>query len=422
MQARIHRAIRYNSGRMNPATEPRTDTSALPELRLKRGEDRRINAGHPWVFSNEVDIARTPLATLPAGAQVRLVSDRDKFLGFAYVNPHSLICARIMSRDPQIPIDASLIVHRLNVALALRERLSQEPYGRLVFGESDQLPGLVLDRFDDVLVGQIATAGMEALRPQVESAVRKVLKPRMLYWKNDSGARELEQLPAFSAAAFGEAQAELRVREAGIDFVAPLAEGQKTGWFYDQAANRALLGRFLPRGARVLDVCSYVGAWAITALKHGAGRATCVDASAAALDFAQRNATAAGHSLETLRGDAFEVLKNLHEAGERFDAVILDPPAFIKRRKDIPHGQAAYRKLNQLAMNLIDRDGLLVSCSCSYHLEEQQLVTAVQTAARHSARFAQVLAFGGQSPDHPVHPAIPETRYLKALFCRVSRE
>jgi 23S rRNA (cytosine1962-C5)-methyltransferase len=263
---------------------------------------------------------------------------------------------------------------------------------------------------------------MEALRPEVEAAVRKVLNPRLLYWKNDSGARELERLPPFSAPAFGVAQSELRVREGGIDFAAPLTEGQKTGWFYDQAANRALLGRFLPAGARVLDVCSYVGAWAITALKHGAGRATCVDASAAALDFAQRNAAAAGYPLEVVRGDAFEVLKNLHEAGERFDAVILDPPAFIKRRKDIPHGQAAYRKLNQLAMNLIGRDGLLVSCSCSYHLEEAQLVTAVQTAARHSARFAQVLAFGGQSADHPVHPAIPETRYLKALFCRVSRE
>jgi 23S rRNA (cytosine1962-C5)-methyltransferase len=402
---------------MNP-----TDTTALPELRLKRGEDRRINSGHPWVFSNEVDIARTPLAALSAGTQARLLSDRDKFLGFAYVNPHSLICARLMSRDPQIPIDGSLLVHRLNVALALRARLSPEPYGRMVFGESDQLPGLVLDRFDDVVVGQIATAGMEVLRPAVEAAVRKVLQPRLLYWKNDSGSRELEQLPTFSGPAFGEEVAELRVREAGIDFVAPLAEGQKTGWFYDQTANRALLGRFLPPGARVLDVCSYVGAWAITALQQGAGRATCVDASAAALNFAQRNATAAGHSLETVRGDAFEVLKNLHEAGQRFDAVILDPPAFIKRRKDIPHGQAAYRKLNQLAMNLIERDGLLVSCSCSYHLEEQQLVMAVQTAARHSARFAQVIAFGGQSPDHPVHPAIPETRYLKALFCRVSRE
>ncbi len=394
----------------------------MPELRLKRGEDRRINAGHPWVFSNEVDIAKTPLATLPCGAQVRLVSDRDKFLGYAYVNPHSLICARIMSRDPERPIDASLLVHRLNVAVSLRQRVGDERFCRLVFGESDQLPGLVLDRFDDVIVGQIATAGMEALRPAVEAAVRKVLNPRMLYWKNDSGSRELEQLPAFSGTAFGEAADTVRIRENGIDFVAPLAQGQKTGWFYDQAANRALLGHFLPKGARVLDVCSYVGAWAVTALKHGAGRATCVDASEAALEFAGRNATAAGQELECVRGDAFEVLKSLHDAGERFDVVILDPPAFIKRRKDIPHGQAAYRKLNQLAMNLFGREGLLVSCSCSYHLEEAQLLTAVQTAARHSARFAQVLAFGGQAPDHPVHPAIPESRYLKALFCRVSRE
>ena len=394
----------------------------MPELRLKRAEDRRINAGHPWVFSNEVDIARTPLVALAAGAQVRLVSERDRFLGFAYVNPHSLICARIMSRDPDRPIDESLLIQRLNVALALRQRLSEEPYGRLAFGESDNLPGLVLDRFDDVVVGQIATAGMEALRPAVESAVRKVLKPRLLYWKNDSGARELEQLPAFSGAAFGEPVAQLRIREAGIEFAAPLAQGQKTGWFYDQTANRALLGRFLPKGARVLDVCSYVGAWAVTALKHGAGSASCVDGSAAALEFAQRNAAAAGYELQTLRGDAFDVLQSLQQGTERFDAVILDPPAFIKRRKDIAQGQAAYRKLNQLAMNLIEGDGLLVSCSCSYHLEEQQLLTAVQAAARHAARFAQVLAFGGQSPDHPVHPAIPESRYLKALFCRVSRE
>jgi 23S rRNA (cytosine1962-C5)-methyltransferase len=403
-------------------TAPQGEAAAMPELRLKHAEDRRINAGHPWVFSNEVDIARTPLVALPGGAQVRLVSDRERFLGFAYVNPHSLICARIMSRDPQRPIDELLLVERLNVALALRQRLSAEPYGRLVFGESDNLPGLVLDRFDDVIVGQIATAGMEALRPAVESAVRKVLEPRLLYWKNDSGARELEQLPAFSGAAFGAAVAQLRIREAGLEFAAPLAEGQKTGWFYDQTANRAALGRFLPNGARVLDVCSYVGAWAVTALKHGAGSATCVDASAAALEFAQRNAAAAGYALQTLRGDAFEALKNLHDSGARFDAVILDPPAFIKRRKDSAQGQAAYRKLNQLAMNLIEGDGLLVSCSCSYHLEEQQLVSAVQTAARHAARFAQILAFGGQSADHPVHPAIPESRYLKALFCRVSRE
>src|SRR5689334_10988518 len=394
----------------------------LPVLKLKRGEDRRIRAGHPWVFSNEIDNAATPLAKVSPGAAVRIHSDRDQFLGHAYVNPHALICARIVGRDIDQPLDRSLIVHRLNVALALRERLSLEPYYRLVFGESDGLPGLVLDRYGDVIVGQIATRGMETLRKDIEEVVRAVLAPRGMYWKNDSGARDLEQLDSVAEVAFGEVPDDIEVVEAGLRFTAPLAHGQKTGWFYDQTANRARLARYLWAGARVLDVCSYVGAWAVTALGHGAGSATCVDSSETALTYVKRNAAANGMEVGTLHADAFDALKQLHEQGERFDVVIIDPPAFIKRKKDIPQGTAAYRKLNQLAMNLIGRDGLLVSCSCSYHLSAEDHVEAIQAAARHGARFAQILEAGGQSPDHPVHPAIPETRYLKAYFCRVTRE
>jgi 23S rRNA (cytosine1962-C5)-methyltransferase len=169
-------------------------------------------------------------------------------------------------------------------------------------------------------------------------------------------------------------------------------------------------------------VCSYAGAWAVTALRAGAAAASCIDSSQTALEFAGRNATANGVTLQTIRSDAFDAMKALHERGERFDVVVLDPPAFIKRKKDIPQGQAAYRKLNQLALALIEDEGLLVSCSCSYHLAPEELVTAIQTAARHAGRFVQILESGGQSPDHPVHPAIPETRYLKAFFCRVTRE
>lgn len=391
-------------------------------LKLKRGEDRRIRAGHPWVFSNEVDTAATPLNTFATGATARVISSRDEFLGHAYVNPHALICARIVGRDAQDPIAQALIEHRLRVALALRARLHAEPYYRLVFGESDGLPGLVLDRYGDIVVGQIATAGMDALKTQVEDAVRKVVDPAVFFWKNDSSARELEQLAHVSEAAFGNVPEELLVREAGLGFAAPLREGQKTGWFYDQSANRQRLLRYLSPAARVLDVCSYVGAWAVTALKHGAGSALCVDASETALSFASRNADSNTVTLETLRADAFESMKQLHEQGRRFDAVVLDPPAFIKRKKDIPQGQAAYRKLNQLALSLIEGEGLLVSCSCSYHLAHDDLAAAVQGAARHTGRFVQILEMGGQSPDHPVHPAVPETRYLKAFFCRVTRE
>jgi len=396
---------------------------SFPVLKLKRGEDRRLRAGHLWIFSNEVDTAATPLTAFEPGAAVQVHSDRDQFLGFAYVNPRTLIAARIMSRDAAYPLDASLLVHRLRVALGLRERLCREPFYRLVFGDSDGLPGLVLDRYGDVVVAQSGTAGIDRLRSEIEAAVEKVVHAKTLVWKNDSGARELEGLGKEIVVAGGrDLPAEITVREQGLDFVAPLADGQKTGWFYDQAANRERLRRYLPAGARVLDVCSYAGAWAITALKGGAASATCVDSSATALDFVTRNARANGVEVTTVKADAFDALKALQESGERFDVVILDPPAFAKRKKDAPQAQAAYRKLNQLALPLIDRDGLLVSCSCSYHMGADDLLNAIQAAARHGSRFVQVLEHGGQSPDHPVHPAIPETRYLKTFFCRVTRE
>jgi 23S rRNA (cytosine1962-C5)-methyltransferase len=395
---------------------------APARLSLKRGEDRRLAAGHCWVFSNEVDTDRTPLAAFQPGDLAAVESERGRFIGYAYVNPHALICARIVSRDARRPIDESLLAHRLEVALELRQHLNAEPYYRLVYGESDGLPGLVLDRYGDLAVGQIATAGMEALKPLIEKAIRTVLTPAGLYWKNDSAARGLEQLPQLAEPAFGAVPEEVEVREAGALYRAPLAGGQKTGWFYDQSANRARLARYLRPGARVLDVFSYVGAWAVRALRAGAASAMCVDSSKEALDYAARNAAQNAAAVECVREDAFDALHALNESGARFDVIVLDPPAFIKRKKDIPKGQAAYRKLNQLALQLTERDALLVSCSCSYHLAEAELLAAVQAAARHCGRFVQVLELGGQSPDHPVHPAIPETRYLKAIFCRVTRE
>jgi 23S rRNA (cytosine1962-C5)-methyltransferase len=375
-----------------------------------------------WVFSNEVDTTHAPLTALPTGALVQVQSHRGQFLGYAYVNPHALICARIVGRNPARPIDRALLTQRLEAAIALRQRLTREPYYRLVYGESDGLPGLVLDRYGDVIVGQVGTAGMEALKADVSEIVREVLNPATLFWKNDSGVRDLEHLPRVAEAAFGSVPEEIEIVESGLRFKAPLAAGQKTGWFYDQTANRQRLLRYMWPGARVLDVCSYVGAWAITALKNGAASARCVDSSDAALQAASRNAQANGVSIETTRDDAFDALKALQESEERFDVVIVDPPAFIKRKKDVPQGQAAYRKLNQLALGLMQGDGLLVSCSCSYHLAADDLVAGIQTAARHTGRFVQILEAGGQSADHPIHPAIPETRYLKAFFCRVTRD
>jgi 23S rRNA (cytosine1962-C5)-methyltransferase len=395
--------------------------SDLPVVRLKKHEDRRVSAGHLWVFSNEIDTTATPLTGFERGDWVQVRSDRDRFMGYGYINPNSLISVRIVGRDRKFAPGPSLLVHRLRIAAAMRQRFFADPYYRLVHGESDGLPGLVVDRFDDVLVVQIGTAGMEAMKGPIVDALLKVVKPRVIVFKNDSGARELEQLPKYVEAAVGELPSVVRVVERGAQFEAPLAEGQKTGWFYDQAANRRQFLPLLKGSGRILDVFSYVGAWAVLGGIDGAA-VTCLDSSQTALDAALVNGAANGVNLNVLRGDAFEVLEALVASGEKFDSVIVDPPAFIKRRKDGPKGEAAYKRINQLAMQLLPRDGLLVSCSCSYHLDAGALIDAIQRGARHLSRFAQIVATGGQSPDHPIHPAIPETRYLKAYLARITHD
>lgn len=394
--------------------------SDLPILRLKRGEDRRLRAGHPWVFSNEIDTATTPLAGAPPGGLVGVEDSRGQRIGWGYANPHALICVRLLGRGDRPASLATLIGERLRSAIALRRRFGDARHTRLVFGESDGLPGLVLDRFGDVIVGQIATLGMETLRETIEDAVQAELAPRSLVWKNDSSARDLESLP-HEQRCVGEAVDRLTVVEGGLTYTVALAGAQKTGWFYDQADNRAAVSRYVPAGARVLDVCSYAGGWALSLLRAGAGEATCIDSSQSALDAASANAGANGLRVRALRGDAFDQLTALHAAGERFDVVVVDPPAFAKRRKDLPQGEAAYRKLNQLALRVLGDDALLVSCSCSYHLPPGSLPELLQAAARHESRWVQVLEFRGQSADHPVHPAVPESRYLKAVFARVTR-
>ncbi|MEO4046853.1 class I SAM-dependent rRNA methyltransferase [Pseudomonas sp. CAU 1711] len=393
---------------------------SLPSLRLKANADRRLRAGHLWVYSNEIDVAATPLALFQPGDQAVLEAAGGKPLGIVAMSPNNLICARLLSRDVKHVLDKSLLVHRLNVALSLRERLFDTPHYRLVYGDSDLLPGLVVDRFGDHLVVQLASAAMERAREAVIEALVQVLKPRGILFKNDSAARDAEGLTRYVETAFGLVPDWVALEENGVKFEAPVQGGQKTGWFYDHRMNRARLAPYV-QGKRVLDLFSYVGGWGVQAAAFGASEVFCVDGSALALDGVERNATLNGvaEKVTCIEGDVFAALKELKAAEERFDVVVADPPAFIKRKKDIKNGEAAYRRLNEQAMRLLGKDGILVSASCSMHLEEDHLQNILLTSARHLDRNIQLLERGAQGPDHPVHPAIAETRYIKSLTVRL---
>lgn len=388
-------------------------------IRLKPHEERRLRAGHLWAYSNEIDVAATPLKGLLPGSLCRLHDARGKPLGVATVNPHTLLAARLLSGRDDAQIDVTWFARRIETALALRERLYPSPHYRLLFGESDGLPGVVVDRFGAVLVVQITTAGMELLKPMLLEALHKVLKPQGLLIRNDNAMRTTEGLATSEDELIGEVPDEIELLEAGVRLLAPLKSGQKTGWFYDQVSNRNRLAPYV-RGARVLDVFSYTGGWALRALAAGASEAVCIDSSESALALASRNAALNGYALATLRDEALDALKTLRSEGRQFDVVVVDPPALIKRKKDEEAGQAHYGALNRAAMQLLAPDGILIACSCSHHLDIETLQRILLRESRQVGRRLQILEQGAQGPDHPVHPAIPETRYLKALYCRLT--
>ena len=395
-------------------------SQTLPPLRLKKNEERRLKAGHLWVYSNEIDVTKTPLTDLEPGAAVSIEDASGHVMGNGYVNPHSLISARLISRDPRYVLDQSLITHRLNIALSLREQCFDKPYYRLVFGESDNLPGLVVDRFDDVLVVQITTAGMEHHKEDVIAALDKTIKPLAIVLRNDSPSRQAEELNSYVEIVSGSLPESVFVEENSTRFEIDVLTGQKTGWFFDHRMNRARMQQYV-NDKRVLDVFSYIGGWGLQALTAGANEVMCIDASKSAIDQIHHNASLNGFEdkLASIEGDAFEALKSLRQERERFDVVIVDPPAFIKRKKDFKEGLTAYRRINQMAMQVLNKGGYLISASCSFHLKREQLHDTILKASRHVDRNAQIVEQGHQGPDHPVHPAIPETDYLKSFTARI---
>ncbi len=390
-----------------------------PLLRLLPRQDRRLRAGHPWAFSNEV--AMTPdHRAWPPGAPVRLESAEGWRFGTYAFNPHSLIAARLLDRDPAAAIDAAWARTRIADAAALRARVCDGPFHRLVHAEADRLPGLVIDRFGDVAVVQANSAAMDRLLPGITAALVELLPLRAVVARNDSGARLQEGLPQEVRLLHGDAPA-AEVEEGGVRFPVDPLEGQKTGFYFDQRPNRDRVAA-LATGARVLDVFCHTGAFGLRAAAAGAAAVTLVDSSAPALDRAREAADRNGLSAQVTvqRGDAFDVMAALAAAGEQYDLVVCDPPAFAKSRKDAEAGLRAYNRMTRLAAPMVAPGGFLFVASCSHHAPLDAFAGQVAAALQRARREARVLFTSGAGPDHPVHPNLPESAYLKAQLLQLS--
>lgn len=384
-----------------------------PTIRILPGHDKRLRGGGPWLYSNEVQMDRAA-KSLESGSLVRLVSHDGKAMALAQFNPHSLICARVLTRNTEAVIDARFLARRLERALALRGRLFEAPHYRLVHAEADGLPGLVIDRYGDILVLQMNTIGMSRLEPELLQAIEQVLAPQAILLRNDSAIRALEGLPEEVRLVKGQVPARVEVQENGLTFLADLLQGQKTGWFYDQRPNRAFAAR-LARGQRVLDLYSYGGGFGLTALAQGASEALFVDRAEGALALARASAERQGvlDRCSFLRKEVFQACAELAAEKARFGLVVADPPAFVKSKKDLAVGLRGYRKLAREAATLVAEGGFLAIASCSHQVVEDDFAREVFAGIRAAGRGARLLYRGFAGPDHPVHPALPEGAYLK---------
>ena len=390
------------------------DPQARPSIVLLPGRHKRAEAGHPWIYSNEVQMDDAAKALAP-GTLVTVRKPDGKGLGVATFNPHTLIGGRLLSRDWTHRIDSEFFVRLLRRALAPREKLFDQPFYRLVHAEADGLPGLVVDRFAAALVCQFNTAGAARLEAPMLAALDAVLAPRTIVLRNDSPARSTEGLDSEVRIVKGDLDGPVELAEHGVRFLADLGAGQKTGWFYDQRANRRFVSR-LVQGGRVLDLYTHSGGFAVAAAAAGAREVIGVDRSAAALALAVGAAelNAVAERCQFRRAEAFAELERLAQSGERFDCVVADPPAFVKSRRDLAAGLRGYRKLARLAAALVAKGGCLFLASCSHNAEPPAFAEAVRRGVADAGRNARILRSSGADADHPVHPALPESAYLKA--------
>lgn len=391
---------------MNPEAEN------VVTVRLKPGQERRLLAGHAWVFSNEIAQIEGEAA---AGDLARVFTASGRDLGAAFYNPQSLIACRMLGEEGA-PVDVDFFRKRLGSALAYRERVCPgESAYRLCFGESDGMPGLVVDRYGSVLVLQVLSAGIERRLPLIQAALQELLDPKGILLKNDHRARALEGLPGEVKTLSGAVPEKVQISEGGLRFWAPLGEGQKTGFYFDQRENRQFLRPYF-KDRVVLDLYCYTGAFAVNAAKFGAKAVLGIDSSGPALALARENAALngveGGASFE--EGDAEEALQSFASRGQPLvpDMILLDPPSLVPSKKHLPKALRAYAKLNTLALKALPRGGLLATSTCSHHVSREIFVEMLRISQAKAQRPARLLALRGQGADHPVLLAMPETEYL----------
>ena len=386
-------------------------------VRLKRGREGPVRAGHPWVFSGAIDSIS---GDVTAGSLVHVVTAEQNSLGVGYCNPRCSIAVRLLTRKRE-PIDAQFIHRRLTSALTLRQTIlpPQTTGYRLVNGEGDFLPGLVVDVYGEFVVCQFLTAGIEQLKPLIVDALVSLLSPQGMYEKSEGGVRKEEGLANAAGVLWGHEPPPLvTIEEYGCRFVVHLQGGQKTGFFLDQRENRSLLGT-LAHGKTVLNGFSYSGGFGVFAGRYGATQVTSVDSSATALQLAQQNWQVNG--LPTSQGQFVQadMFAYLREASESFDIIILDPPPFIRRRHDLQAGMKGYKEINLQALRLLSPGGQLFSFSCSQHLSAADFLQTIQFAATDAGRSVQLLKHLGPGPDHPTNLAHLEGMYLKGVWLQV---
>ncbi len=386
-----------------------------PKLRIKHHNEIRIVRDHPWIFSNEIENF-AELKTLEKGTIVDVEIKKGETFATAYFNPQSLIAARILSRKAGEKIDAEFFEKRILAAKFLREKFFDKPFYRLIHSEADFLPGLVVDRFDNVLSCQVSTAGMEKLTPFLTAALEKIFPDAAIIFRNDVDSRKFEGLELYVKTAKGEVADEISVEENNLKFLADVKSGQKTGWFFDQRINRDFIGS-LAKDCDVLDAFCYAGGFGLNALKNGAKSVTFIDSSESALSHLRKNIALNNftQNCEIICDKVVEALDNPEFQKKQFDIIVLDPPAFVKSKKDFAVGLKAYEKLVRLSTKLLKKNGILMLASCSHNASLADLLAAANDGLRKSDRKARLIRTFGAGFDHPVNPALKESEYLKSI-------